>query len=121
MEALAIMLGLVGVAGLLAWAQWRRGVWLDVAGAISRQTSPAFVMSIPVLVFVLIAAAVAVLWTWGIWLLIVAVLAWLAILGSDPTAQRASVKPSELMRDEPTPPTAVQQPEGEREQQRRAS
>jgi len=120
MDVLAILLGSVGVGGLVAWVQWRRGTWLDVADVIGRQTSPAFVVSIPVLGVVLIAAALAVLWTWGLWVLIVSVLAWLAVLGSDPTAQRPAPKPSELIRDEPPSP-AVRSDADERESERRAS
>jgi hypothetical protein len=103
MDVVAILLGLLGLAALVAWAQWRRGAWLDIAETIGRQTSPAFVVSLPALGVVFLAAALAALWTWGIWLLVVSVIAWLAILGSDPTSRARPPTPSEILADEPPP------------------
>lgn len=100
-DFVALLLALLGAAVLAAWLQWRRGVWLDAAERIGRETSLAFIMSLPVLGLVFLAASAALLWGWGIWLLVGSVAAWLGKLGSDPTSASRAPKPSEILADEP--------------------
>ena len=72
----------LGLLGPAAWLQWRRGRWLRAARAIGRETSPSFLETIPALGAVISATGIALLWSWGVWLLFASVFVWVGVLGT---------------------------------------